>query len=65
MPLEKIGETTKIRFCRDPEHHPPNMIVLEPGVYKHTCPTCGQSMTFTVPERPTLWLERNHPLGTE
>ena len=24
--------------CRDPEHNPPNMIVLEPGVYEHTVP---------------------------
>lgn len=33
----------------NPEHNPPNMIVLPPGVYKHTCPGCGISSTFTVP----------------
>lgn len=39
--------------CYHPEHDPPGMIVLEPGSYEYTCPQCGHSTVFTVPERPT------------
>ena len=38
--------------CHNPEHNPPGMIVLPPGVYEHTCPGCGQITRFTVPPRP-------------
>lgn len=34
--------------CLHPEHNPPNMIVLPPGRYKHTCPGCGHEQTFFV-----------------
>lgn len=34
--------------CRSSEHNPPNMIVLEPGTYEHTCPQCGHKTVFTV-----------------
>lgn len=47
MGLEKIGEVEKP--CLSPEHNPPGMIVLEPGVYRHTCPSCGYTFEFTVP----------------
>lgn len=46
MGLKKIGEVPIP--CSHPEHNPPNMIVLQPGVYRHTCPACGYSKTFTV-----------------
>ena len=45
--LEKVGDVPQP--CLDPEHNPPSNIVLEPGVYRNTCPSCGQSSTFTVP----------------
>lgn len=46
-PLERIE-----RFdppCMDPQHNPPNCIVLEPGRYRHTCPRCGRQVEFDVP----------------
>lgn len=46
MPLEKISEPD---VCLDPEHNPPTHIVLEPGTYKYTCPSCGKVTVFTVP----------------
>lgn len=52
MPLKKI-ETINLNWeepiCSDPEHNPPTMIVLEPGSYEYTCPTCGRLVFFTVP----------------
>lgn len=47
MGLEKIADAPKP--CLSPEHNPPMHIVLPPGVYKYTCPSCGQSVVFTVP----------------
>lgn len=44
--LRKIGDFP--RPCLHPEHNPPSMIVLEPGIYEHTCPGCGHRTTFTV-----------------
>lgn len=44
--LEKIADVKTP--CMSPEHNPPNMIVLPPGVYRHTCPSCGNTVTFTV-----------------
>jgi hypothetical protein len=35
--------------CRHPEHEFPSMIVLEPGVWEHECPGCGERVTVTVP----------------
>lgn len=40
--------------CRSPEHFPPSMIVLPPGLYEHECPACGAKERFRVPEPPTL-----------
>lgn len=44
---EKIAEAPKI--CLSPEHEPANMVVRSPGTYKHTCPSCGKAVIFTVP----------------
>lgn len=38
------------KFCTSPQHKPPSYIVLKPGTYNYTCPNCGESITFTVPE---------------
>jgi hypothetical protein len=35
------------RPCTHREHFAPNMVVRERGVYRHTCPGCGNSYTFT------------------
>ena len=45
--LEKIKDAPVP--CSHPEHDPPSHIVLEPGTYKHTCPSCGEEVVFTVP----------------
>jgi hypothetical protein len=46
MPLKKIADAPK--FCHHPEHNPPSMIVLEPGTYEHTCPSCHAKIVFRV-----------------
>lgn len=53
MPTEKIGEIPKEAICTDREHSPPQHQVFKPGIYKHTCPTCGQVRVFTV--QPVTW----------
>jgi hypothetical protein len=35
--------------CLDPEHKPPSHIVLDPGTYEYSCPSCGETIVFTVP----------------
>ena len=45
--LRKISGPPKSP-CRHPEHNSPGMIVLEPGMYEHTCPGCGNKQIFTV-----------------
>lgn len=47
MPLKKISDFPKP--CGHVEHLPPSHMVLEPGVYEHTCPGCGAMTVFTVP----------------
>lgn len=66
--VKKVGEVIPMpQRCKDPEHDFPNMIVLPPGRWEHTCPTCklkqtvyvGQPMwskTFSVPDSVhTTW----------
>ncbi len=52
MSLIKIGEIK--RPCSHPEHYAPGMIVLPPGVYQHTCPSCENTYTFTVHGGPYM-----------
>lgn len=51
------GGTRKIadlpRVCVSPQHDPPSMMVYEPGVWEHVCPSCGNRQVFTV-TRPTF-----------
>lgn len=57
MPTKKIDTPIpwkQPKICRHPDHNVPNMIVLEPGTYEHTCPGCGNVIRFVVPEKPTL-----------
>lgn len=47
--LVKVADVPWVRPpCRNPNHDPPQHIVLEPGVYEHTCPGCGQKQVFTI-----------------
>ena len=47
MSIEKIKEYPKP--CFHPDHNPPGLIVLDPGEYKHICPSCGYVTIFSVP----------------
>lgn len=44
--IEKIADVPTP--CLSPSHNPPSHIVLPPGTYRHTCPSCGHVSTFTV-----------------
>lgn len=57
---KKIAEPPE--RCRDPEHEPAKHRVYTPGVYQHTCPTCGAQVTFTV--RETCWELRGRGTGS-
>lgn len=51
MPTRKIADIPEP--CRHPDHNPPNMVVLENGIYEHECPGCHHKQRFHV-NRPTL-----------
>lgn len=55
MTLRKLPDMEDQQWtdCRNPEHQPPGMIVLENGWYEHTCPACLKKTTFLV-NRPTF-----------
>lgn len=40
MGFRKIGDFKDFGICAHPEHEPPGMIVLQPGVYEWKCPGC-------------------------
>lgn len=42
MPFKKIAEEKDRPICLHPEHKPPSHIVLKPGIYQYTCPSCGK-----------------------
>ncbi len=52
MPTKKIGDLPepwkKPQLCMNSEHNPPSHMVFPPGVYEHTCPGCGNKITFAV-----------------
>lgn len=54
------GDSRKIRdfkhhdYCNHPEHNPPGLVSLPPGVYEHTCPRCNRKFVFVVPDGPRL-----------
>lgn len=43
------------KTCHHPEHNPPGMIVLKPGIHTYQCPACGEIQTITI-QRPELTL---------
>ena len=46
VPLEEQPKPS----CMSPEHNPPSMMVLKPGLHRWQCPSCGHVTNFTVPE---------------
>lgn len=48
MPTKKIADLPTLRGCRSPQHQPPAHESLPPGVYEHTCPSCGHQVRFRV-----------------
>jgi hypothetical protein len=56
--FKKVGEWSEEQTCRDPQHNPPGMIDLDPGIYEWTCPTCGKVTPVKVAPRPTLAAKR-------
>ena len=46
MPLRKIADEKPP--CGHPEHNPPIHMVLSPGTYEYTCPSCGHKTTFII-----------------
>jgi hypothetical protein len=48
MPTRKIKDISKKEMCLDPEHNPPGMMVWEPGVWEHECPSCHKKQTFRI-----------------
>lgn len=54
MPFKKISSFSTEPRCLHPEHNPPTMILMEPGVYEYTCPGCEHSQEYVVPPRPSM-----------
>jgi hypothetical protein len=52
--MKKIADWPEEKRCRDREHDPPTMIVLEPGIYEHECPRCGKKQRVVIPPKPSL-----------
>lgn len=48
MPFIK-HDPTVIERCNNPEHNPPGLIVLEPGIHTYQCPSCGEITTVNAP----------------
>lgn len=50
MTTRKIKELDSwdTTICRNPNHNPPGMMVYQPGLWEHTCPSCKRSFTFIV-----------------
>lgn len=47
-PLKPNEKPWDLEVCKDPEHFPPSMIVLPPGLHIWVCPSCGHEMPITV-----------------
>lgn len=55
MPTKRISDLPVSKPCSDPDHKPAQMVMRQPGIYEHTCPRCGQTFTFVVPNN-AQWL---------
>jgi hypothetical protein len=47
--MKLIKEYKPQDICRDKQHNPPSAIVLKPGLYEHTCPSCGKTVKISIP----------------
>lgn len=47
--FKKISEPLKEEKCLSSGHKPPMHIVLQPGTYEYTCPSCGHVTIVKVP----------------
>lgn len=50
MPFTKFTPFREQEICKDKQHNPPSMIVLEPGIHEWTCPSCGKVTVIKVPK---------------
>jgi hypothetical protein len=60
MSTRKIADPPA-KPCTHPEHHPPSMMVFQPGTYEHECPKCHHIVVFTVQDitaRKRDWARR-------
>jgi hypothetical protein len=62
MPTRKIADFDQKQICRDPGHNPPTMMLFEPGIYEHECPSCHNKMIFTVPPRPSMYAGQSNSM---
>jgi len=56
MPFRKLPNNDKWHLqngCKDREHNPPGLIVLDDGVHEYTCPGCGHKQ-YIVVNKPRL-----------
>lgn len=44
----KLAEPEAVPVCFDSQHMPPTMQVFSPGLWEHTCPSCGLVTVFRV-----------------
>ncbi len=54
MPIRKISDLVPFKECRHPDHEPPSMIVLKPGIYEHECAGCGHKRVIVAREEARL-----------
>ena len=50
MPFVRHEPWVKFEFCSSPEHNPPSLMVLPPGIHTWECPVCGVRQTVIIPE---------------
>ena len=49
MPFVGFKPFPKVEICRHPEHDPPKLVLLEPGVHVYKCPACGKPQAWYEP----------------
>lgn len=61
MGFRKIGDFKDYGMCDHPEHSPPSMIVLQPGVYEWKCPGCLKETIVIQRREASLSAAETHP----
>jgi hypothetical protein len=49
MSFKKIETPNYKPPCKDRQHNPPSAIVLKPGIYEWSCPSCGHKVRINIP----------------